>query len=184
MDRIPVKIVNITSPGGETARDIMLDVRDYSRIGNAQEHLKKFKEKYFETVRAARGIIPGDRSERKPGHFWQAGRMLYRFNKSERRFEIRNYNSAVAEDLGLYDASHVGNIVKFGEFFDKKDVNDKISMSVYVELIWKADLLNRRGLLAGEKRRLVQMAKGGTVPGHKEYREELNRIVSSASRTG
>ena len=51
MKKIPVKIVELTSPSGKKAVDIMIDVFDYHEIENAQEKIRQFKKNYFELVK-------------------------------------------------------------------------------------------------------------------------------------
>ena len=43
MDKIPIKIVELSSPSGETAIDVMIDVYDFDNIENPQQKIKKFK---------------------------------------------------------------------------------------------------------------------------------------------
>ena len=77
----------------------------------------------------------------------------------------------------MYNRSVVGHTLQFGEYFKEKDVDDKISMSHYMELIWKANILKDMGELESEKKRLLKMSKTKTLPSHKEYREELNNLT-------
>ena len=46
MKKIPVKIVELTSPSGKKAVDVMIDVFDYHEIENAQEKIRQFKKNY------------------------------------------------------------------------------------------------------------------------------------------
>jgi hypothetical protein len=108
------------------------------------------------------------------------GKLLYDFNKSiEKEFKITNYQQAVIRDFSLYNRSVVGHVIQFGEFFNKKDIVNTISMSHYMELIWKSSLLQKMKKLEGEKKRLIKRANEKTLPSHKEYREELNELVES-----
>lgn len=183
MSKIPVKIVELTSPSGNKAIDVMIDIYDYNEIENAQQKIRNFKKKYFETVQKTAKIMPKKKSDRKPSHFWQIGKLLYDFNKSIKNdFEITNYNAAIIRDFGLYDRSHVGHIIQFGEFFNKKDIDDKIPMSTYLELIWKSSFLKKLDLLEKEKKRLLKMAKEKTLSPHKDYRIELNELVDSLEK--
>ena len=67
----------------------------------------------------------------------------------------------------------------FGEFFEKNDVSDKIGISHYVEIINKIHALKKLGILESEKKRLLQRAKDKTLPPHKEYREDLNKLTKT-----
>ena len=156
-----------------------MSIIDYNKIKNAQAKLKKFKIKYFQTVAKAQKIMPAEKTDRKPSHFWKVGKLLYCFTKSiKNNFEIINYNSTVARDFELYEATHTGAIIKFGELFNKQDIDDTIPMSVYLELIWKSDFLNNCGILDKEKKRLLKLAKGKNLPSHKAYRKKLNEIIA------
>jgi len=179
MVKIPVKIVEVTSPSGVTKKGVMLDVIDYLDLpGDAQKQVKKFEKIYFKTVEKAQKIFPKKKKDRKASHFWQMGKLLFDFNNSIKNdFEITNYNPAIIRDFGLYERSVVGHTLQFGEYFKKKDIDDDVSMSHYMEIIWKANMLKELGLFEKEKRRLLKMKKDGTLPPHKEYREELNSLT-------
>ena len=136
MKKIPVKIVQYTM-NKQIRKNVMLDIFDtYDIEGDAEKKLKEFKNQYFEIVKKAQDIMPKEKSKRKASHFWKIGKLLFDFNKSiENEFEITNYNQAIIRDFGLYDKSHVGHTLQFGEFFSKKDISDSIPMSTYLELI-------------------------------------------------
>lgn len=178
--KIPVKIIEF-SDGDKMIKEVMIDLIDTIGLdGDPGEKLSSFRKKYFALVKKAQKIMPKDKSKRKTSDFWEIGKLLYDFNKSiENEFEITNYQLAIIRDFGLYDRSQVGHIIQFGEFFNKKDISDKIPMSTYLELIWKANLLKKAGKLEKEKKRLLQRAKNKTLPPHKEYRKELNALVTS-----
>jgi hypothetical protein len=181
LKKIPVKIVEITSPVGKKAKDVMLDVYDYYEItGNVQEKIHGFKENYFAIVKKAINIMPKNKSERKASHFWKIGKLLVDFNRSiKNEFDITNYNQAVIRDFGLYNRSVVGHTLQFGDYFKKEDVSDLVPMSHYMELIWKANMLKDLGLFEKEKKRLLKMAREKKLPPHKEYRVELNKLTEN-----
>lgn len=183
MKKIPVKIVQYTI-NGETRKNVMIDMIDtYNIEGDAESKINNFKKKYFELIKKAQGIMPKEKSKRKSSHFWKIGKLLFDFNKSiENKFEITNFNQAIIRDFGLYDQSHFNTILHFGEFFTKKDIDDSISMSSYLELIWKANSFKKFGLFEKEKKRLLKMAKEKTLPSHKSYREDLNKLVKSIEK--
>ena len=58
-------------------------------------------------------------------------------------------------------------------------VSDKIVMSTYRELIWKSNSLKEKKMLEKEKKRLLERAKKNTLPNHKEYRKELDKLIKS-----
>ena len=181
MTKIPVKIIELTAPSGKKSIEVMIDVYDYHGIEDAQEKIRVFKKEYFELVKKAQDILP-KKGKRNSSHFWALGKLLYDFNRSiKNKFEITNFNSAIVRDFELYQSSQVQHIIQFGKFFKKKDISDKISMSTYLELIWKATTFKKSGILEKEKKRLLQRAKDKTLPSHKEYREELNEIVKATN---
>ena len=65
MNKIPIKIVELSSPSGQTAIDVMIDVYDFEGIENPQQKIKEFKEKYFELIKKSQNIIPKEKSKRK-----------------------------------------------------------------------------------------------------------------------
>ena len=180
MKKIPVKIVQYTI-NEQIRKNVMLDMFDtYEIEGDIQKKVNDFKDKYFEIVDKAVEIMPKKNTERKASHFWKIGKLLYDFNKSiANEFEIKNYNQAIIRDFGLYDRSHIGHTMQFGELFNEKDISDSIPMSTYLELIWKANTLKEHGLLEKEKKCLLKMAKNKTLPPHKQYRVELNKLIKS-----
>ena len=185
MMKIPVKIIEFAD-GDKMIQEVMIDLVDTIGLdGDPGKKLSNFRKKYFDLVKKAQSIMPKNKSKRKTSHFWKIGKLLYDFNKSiENEFEITNYQQAVIRDFGLYDRSQVGHIIQFGEFFKKKDISDEISMSTYLELIWKANLLKKAGNLEKEKKRLLRRAKDKTLSPHKEYRKELNALIKSKSLEG
>ena len=184
MTKIPVKIIEFLD-GDKKIQEVMIDLVDTMQIdGDPGKKIEQFRDKYFDLVKQAQNIMPKEKSKRKPSHFWQIGKLLYDFNKSIKNdFEITNFQQAIIRDFSLYNRSVVGHVIQFGEFFNKKDISDTISMSHYIELIWKANLLKKIGKLEEEKKRLLQQAKDKTLPSHKEYREELNLLTELKKKT-
>ncbi|MDA1124712.1 MAG: hypothetical protein O3C04_03585 [Crenarchaeota archaeon] len=178
MTKIPVKIIEFLD-GDKKIQEVMIDLVDTMQMdGDPEKRIEQFRDKYFDLVKQAQDIMPKKKLKRKPSHFWQIGKLLYDFNKSIKNdFEITNFQQAIIRDFGLYNRSVVGHVIQFGEFFNKKDVIDTISMSHYIELIWKANLLKKMGKLDEEKKRLLQRAANKTLSPHKEYREELNLLI-------
>jgi len=184
MKKIPVKIVEITSPSGKKAKDVLIDVYDYMEMpGNVEEKIKNFKKKYFEIVDDAKKIMPEEKSERKSSHFWKIGKLLFDFNKSiNNEFEITNYHEAIKRDFGVYRKRQIGLILQFGKEFKKTDISDSISFSHYVELIWHANMLKKLGLLAQEKKRLLKMTKNKTLANSHTYSKELDKLTKPLQR--
>lgn len=180
MNKIPVKIVEYTI-SGETRKNVMIDLMDtYDIDGDAEEKIKKFKKKYFELVKKVKEILPNEKTDRKPSHFWKIGNILYDFNKSiEHSFEITNFQDAIKRDFGLYRKRQIGLILQFGKEFTKKDILDSISFSHYIELIWHANMLIKLKLFEQEKKRLLKMAKNETLPNSHAYSKQLDKLTES-----
>jgi len=184
MRKIPIKIVELTSPSGKKAKDVLIDVHDYMDMpGNVEEKIKNFKKKYFEIVEDAKKIIPKEKSKRKSSHFWKIGKLLFDFNKSmNNEFEITNYHEAINRDFGLYRKRQIGLILQFGKEFKKTDISDSISFSHYVELIWHTNMLKKLGLFVQEKKHLLKMAKNKTLSNSHAYSKELDKLTKSLQR--
>ena len=184
MNKIPIKIVELSSPSGQTAIDVMIDVYDFDDIENPQQKIKEFKKKYFDLIKKSQNIMPKEKSKRKPSHFWEIGKLLYDFNKSiENEFEITNFTQAVIRDFGLYGTRQTAAILQFGKEFSKKDISDDISFSHYLELLWMTKLLKVNGYLEKEKKRLLKMGKNDTLPNRDVYRKELS-VISKKLKSG
>jgi hypothetical protein len=178
MTKIPVKIVEYTI-SGETRKNVMIDLMDtYDIDGDAEEKIKNFKKRYFEIVQKVKEILPKEKSERKPSHFWKIGKILNDFDKSiENSFEITNYQDAIQRDFNLYRKRMIGLILQFGKEFTKKDISDSISFSHYIELIWHANMLIKLKLFEQEKKRLLEMAKNKMLPNSHAYSKQLDKLT-------
>ena len=184
MNKIPIKIVELSSPSGQTAIDVMIDVYDYAAIDKAQKKIKKFKKKYFDLIKKSQNIMPKEKSKRKPSHFWQIGKLLYDFNKSiQSQFEITNFTQAVIRDFDLYGTRQTAAILQLGKEFSKKDISDNVSFSHYLELLFITKMLKENGLLEKEKKRLLAMGQNDTLPTMLVYRKEL-RVISKKLKSG
>ena len=184
MKKISVKIIEITSPSGQTAKEVMLDVFDYYEMdGDVKKKIKDFKKQYFEIVKKAQEIMPKKKTDRKASHFWKIGKLLLDFNKSiENEFEITNYHDAINRDFGLYRKRQIALILQFGKEFKKKDISNLISFSHYIELIWHTNMLKKLGLFTQEKKRLLKMAKKGTLSNSHAYSKELDKLTKPLQR--
>ena len=179
MKKIPIKIVELTSPSGKKAVDVMIDVFDYHEIENAQEKIRQFKKNYFELVKKAQKIIPKKKLEKKASFYWKVGNLFSTFNKNvKNEFEITNYNSALQRDFGL-SISYVRELMVFSELFSKKEVDDSIPMAIYRALVWKKTQLEEVGELKNEKTRLLKRGKNKESIGRENYKKELNALVKS-----
>jgi len=185
MERIPVKIIELTTPNGEKVKEIKLNILDYYNIdGTIPLKIKKFKKKYFDLIKKSQNIMPKEKSKRKPSHFWQIGKLLYDFNKSiQSQFEITNFTQAVIRDFDLYGTRQTAAILQLGKEFSKKDISDNVSFSHYLELLFITKMLKENGLLEKEKKRLLAMGQNDTLPTMLVYRKEL-RVISKKLKSG
>ena len=179
MNKIPIKIVELSSPSGQTAIDVMIDVYDFDDIENPQQKIKEFKKKYFELVEKAKKIMPEKREEKIPSVYWKIANLLKKFSDSTtNRFEITNYNEALERDFGL-SYRYVNELIIFVNLFKKNEIHDSISMSIYRALVWKKNQLEEIDELKNEKLRLIKRAKNNESIKREDYKKELNELVKS-----
>ena len=81
MNKIPIKIVELSSPSGQTAIDVMIDVYDFEGIENPQQKIKEFKKKYFELIEKTKKIMPEKRDDKLPSVYWKIGHFFKKFNR-------------------------------------------------------------------------------------------------------
>lgn len=179
MEKIPVKIVELTSPSGKSAVDVMIDVFDYNEIDDAQKEIREFKEKYFELVKKAKKIMPKKREEKIPSVYWKIGDMFREFNKNvKNKLEITNYGEALERDFGL-SYRYVEELIIFVELFKENEIDDDTSMSIYRALVWKKNQLEEINELGKEKSRLMKRTKNKESIKREDYKKELTELVES-----
>ena len=137
MNKIPIKIVELSSPNGEIAIDVMIDIYDYHDIENPQQKIKKFKKKYFEIVKEAEKLFYGKGDEKKKYQYlpssvyWNLGILLEKFNKEiENEFEIKNYTEAISRDFDL-SKDYIYDILTVVQVFKKNQILDSVPFSYY-----------------------------------------------------
>ena len=108
-EKIPIEITWMKNQDGILEPEIIMDAEDYVSFNTSiAEAIVKFKKQYMKLFEKAQEILPEDKTKRKSSHFWQIGRLLYKFNKSvKNEFEIINFKEAISHDFKLY---------KFGYF--------------------------------------------------------------------
>jgi len=186
MTKIPVKIVELTSPSGKSAVDVMIDVYDYNEVDNAQEKIKNFKIKYFELVKKAEKLFFGsnlDKTRTKnlsSSTCWKLGNLFRKFDDDiKNNFIITNYAEALERDFGR-SSRYIRELIIFSKLFEKKEISDEIPMAIYRALVWKKNQLDEIGILEKEKKRLMKMGKEKKYPGREEYKIELINAIKSA----
>ncbi len=184
MKKIPVRIIKVTSPSGDTKIGIMLDSNHYFTMKeDTRTTIKNLEKEYFEVVRKAEKLFykDGNKSKRQnlPSTiFWQLGNMLRRFyNKASHKFFITNYASALQRDFGLTEP-YLREIIIFSKEFSLKDISDDISMAVYRALVWKRNQLDNLGLLEQEKQKLIKRGTTKEFIGRENYKRELKELIA------
>jgi len=177
-NKIPVRIIEAQDIHGNKQVGVTLDISYYVETeGDPSKKVEEFKKLYFSTLSKAKKLF-GKKKRKTSTQYWKLSKILQEFNeKTENEFSITNYRIALQRDFGLTD-SYVGVIFDFGKFFDENQVIDKIPFSVYFELSLKARRLLKLGLFEKEKKHLLEMAKKGKIPKHKEYRNKLGRLFA------
>jgi HAMP domain-containing protein len=191
MTKIPVKIVELTSPSGKSAVDVMIDMYDYNEIENVQKKIKKFKKKYFELVKKAEQLFFGSnlgktRSKNLTSSTcWKLGNLFQKFDSNIKNdFIITNYSVALERDFGRSNR-YIRELIIFSKLFKEKEIIDSVPMAIYRALVWKKNQLDEIGILEKEKNRLIEMGKNNNAPGREEYKIELInaiKFVQSKSR--
>ncbi len=183
MNKIPVKIVEYTI-SGETRKNVMIDLMDtYDIDGDAEEKIKKFKKKYFDTIDQAKEIFPKKQTQRKTTEFWKLGKILSELKESTSdQFIITNYYSTLERDFS-FTSKYIRMILEFGSYFEKNEVLNLIKFSYYMELIQKRKSLEKLNLFEQEKKRLLQMGKTGTLTNSLKYRKELLNLTKMPQNT-
>ena len=190
MNKIPIKIVDLTSPSGQTAIDVMIDVYDYGDIENPQQKIKEFKKKYFDLVNEANELFFGKknnvsktRKEKPSSLYWKLGNLLDNFNKEIKNdFEITNYTESLSRDFALSKDYHsdISTIIKI---FKKNQILDSVPFSYYRALKRKRTDLVKLGLFDNEIKRLNKMGKENKLPGREKYKVELIDIIENSKKT-
>jgi hypothetical protein len=181
LQKIPVRIVQTQDIHGNKKVGVMLDIQYYQNEGNIDPgtKVKAFKELYFDAIKEAKKLYSTTKAkDRNSTYYWKLSDLLRRFNKkTESEFEITNYLAALQRDFGLTD-SYVGIMMNFSEFFEEREVSNKIPFNVYFELMRKKRKLERLDLFEAEKERLLQLAKRNeSIPKGLEYRKYLASLT-------
>ncbi len=177
ISKIPIAIVEITTPSGETIKEIMIDVHDYHEVdGNPSEKIQDFKKKYFAMIERIKKLFGQDHNC-PSSSYYKIGVLLQKFNNEiKNEFEIKNYTEAVSRDFGL-SRDYINDILLIVEVFKKNQIIDEIPFSYYRELKRKRTEL--KGIFGKEILRLNKMGKEGKLPGRESYKMELIDIIEN-----
>jgi len=187
MIKIPVKIIQVTSPSGDTKKGVMLDSSYYFEMNeDARAKIKEFEKLYFETVKIADQIFFGsDKLKKKYQNlpssvYWKLAEQLYEFDKKvDSTFDITNYAKAIGRDFGI-SSDYVSDLLSIVKYFKKREILDSVPFSYYRALKRKRKELESLGLFEKEKKRLNKMGKNETLPGREKYKIELIKIIEKS----
>lgn len=186
MTKIPVKIVELTSPSGKSAVDVMIDIFDYNEVEDVQEKIQEFKKKYFKLVKKAEKLFFGSNLKKtrsknlSSSTCWKLGNLFRKFDDDiKNNFIITNYAEALERDFGR-SSRYIRELIEFSKLFKEKELSDSIPMAIYRALVWKKIQLDELGILEKEKNRLIEMGKSKHVPGREQYKIELTDAIKAA----
>ena len=181
VQKISVRIDWSKDDTGKYETQIVMGSNDFFSSGTTiRNQIKQFKRKYLDFVKKAQDIMPKNKSERKPSHFWKIGELLYNFNKEvENEFFITNYSEALMRDFEYFKSPRtIAYILELGKFFKRNEISDSIPITLYLELLYKRNAVQQRNLFEKEKSRLLKLAKEKKLPIKMEYRNQLKLLIN------
>ncbi|MDI1495680.1 MAG: hypothetical protein K8823_988 [Cenarchaeum symbiont of Oopsacas minuta] len=184
MKKIPVKIIMVTSPSGDTKKGVMLDSTYYFPMKkNYREKIKKFEQDYFNLIDDATKLFYSNgitkRSNLPSTTFWELGKIFRKFNdKTSTKFYITNYANSLQRDFGLTEP-YIRELIIFSREFKKKEISNNVPMAIYRALIWKRNILNNLELFEHEKQKLIQRGKVKQFIGRENYKNELKTLINN-----
>ena len=187
MQKIPVKIIQVTALGGDTKKGAALDFAQYFSMNEeSRRKIKEFEREYFGMVNKATELFYGPnpdkkRSSRPSTTFWKLGKLFDRFHENTSRFYITNYANALERDFGL-TGPYIRDMMAFSREFKKSEVSDNVPMAIYRELIRKRNQLYKHGLFEKEKQRLIDKGKAKQYIGREDYKKELKELLEKAKK--
>ncbi len=176
--KIPIRITWIKNKDDILEPEINLDLEDFFEFeGSITDAIIEFKKSYSKTLKKARKVIPQKNAGRTSRDFWNLSKILLDLkNATNDKFLIINFNEALERDF-LFTGRYVEKILEFARYYKKREILDSISLSYYVELSQKKIKLEKIGIFAKEKRRLLKMGKMNNLPGLMTYRKQLQKLL-------
>ena len=173
MARIPVKLIRI-----EDITEVSMDLDDFESSGvEIGNNVKALKDGYDELIAEVKPVLSRNGNPSTTER-WRACRKLADFVDRHDKFDIKNFPTACAKDMGLSGSFRL--MVSFGREFDEKEVLDSIPYTSYRVLILKMNALKQRGMFKSEKARLIRT---GEHLDHKNYTKYLNGLHMSGQTT-
>lgn len=161
MKRIPVRLVKID--GG---MEISMDLDDFESSGpSVADDVRALKDSYDAMVRGVGPVLAGKPSTAER---WRACRRMAEFVDAHDQFEITNFVTACARDMGL--SLNFRLLLLFGREFSEGEVRDSIPYTSYRTLMLKKGELVRLGMYESEKARLLST---GARLNHRDYSRQL-----------
>ena len=185
LEKIPIRIDWSIDKSDNYQVEIVMNTSDFFSSGTTiRNQIKQFKRKYLDFVKKAQDIMPKNKSERKPSHFWKIGELPYNFNKEvENEFFITNYSEALMRDLEYFKSPRtIAYILELGKFFKRNEISDSIPITLYLELLQKRNAVQHRNLFEKEKSRLLKLAKEKKLPIKMEYRNQLKLLINPSTQ--
>lgn len=146
--------------------EISMDMDDFESSGlSVADDVRALKDSYNALARSVRPVLTGKPSTTER---WRACRRLAEFVDTHDKFDITNFVTACAQDMGL--SSNFRLLLLFGREFSENEVRDSIPYTSYRTLILKRSELVRLGIYESEKARLL---KTGSHLNHRDYSRQL-----------
>ena len=177
--KIPIRITWIKNKDGFHEPEISLDIDDFFEFeGSITDAIVEFKKKYSKTLKQASKFIPQKGAHRRSNDFWNLSKILLDLkNATDDKFIITNFEEALQKDF-LFTGRYVRKILEFAKYYNKNEILDSIPISYYIELNQKKTKLEKIGMYAKERGRLLKMGKTNNLPVLMEYRIQLQKMVS------
>ncbi|MGI0068827.1 MAG: hypothetical protein ACREAN_01070 [Nitrosopumilaceae archaeon] len=181
LGKIPVKVIVTKDHEGRDQVETMIDLEHFFDLSiNSLDDLKEFKESYLNLIRNAKEILDEIRKKRQIGNsslYWKLGLLLDDFLNNSAKFNFTNYRKAFEREIGLTDTL-IGILLDFPKVFEKKEVDDRIPFSYYLELTQKARKLERKNQLTKAKEELHRVVIPTDHPDTMQFRKNLKRMLN------
>jgi len=169
---IPFEIKRVRNPDNSYNLLAVISVDHAIGEDNIQSSLGEMQNKYLELIKKCKNqiaLIQKNRNNRSdPKLHWELGDILYCFLEyvEKHGFYFANFSSTISRDTGL-SQRYLNYHLSFRKEYRKKDINPKIKMWGYQELLDISD------------RKIREICKSKLVSGEIKTREELRMFKKS-----
>lgn len=163
-DIIPAQIRRIDLPKGSRTT-LVFSLNDFIDNPSVLNSKKEIISEFENLIEKIESILGNEPSSVPRKMIWKVGKMILDFRKrilKKYNIYITNLTEAFANNLNLSD-TFVGYMIKFSEFSLKRQVDESISWSTYMEAL---NLPTKK-----EFYRCIQLIKEGKLRTSKEVRE-------------